>query len=266
MAPQNDTLSGTDPATKLWRSRFSAAKAAYHQGDLRQCERLLFRAMEQAKSLPDWQFATNSCHVGLGAVYLGLGDFEKARRHLHTAINALSGSGEPASRELYGVALRFYGSFLAATGDNTGAESNLQLAIKTLEDLGPQGAVQLAYALSDLAVLYVALEDLKTAREIIYSAMDILESALGPESSGYVRANIIYNLCSSKSEEELLTAIEDGLFRLQYQDGRHHPPLLRALGWYLKKRQDRGEMDKVEEARKRFDFHTTALRACGNSF
>src|SRR5215813_5404987 len=128
-----DAIESTDLETRMWKSRFAAAKAAFAIGDFRQCESLLYRAIEQAKSLKERTFAINTCHVGLGALYVATGKMEQAREHLAKAINALSGSGEPAIQELYGVALRFHGELLAETGDYAEAEDQLQTAMKTLE-------------------------------------------------------------------------------------------------------------------------------------
>lgn len=256
-----DAMTSSDPETKLWKSRFAAAKGAYSVGEFRQCESLLYRLMEQAESLHEWAFATNTCHVGLGALYLGTGKLDKAREQLQTAINALSGAGEPALRELYAVALRFYSRLLFETGDYTGAEGNLQTAITILEDLGDEAAVPLAYTLSDLATLYVVKGDLKEAKSLIYSAMYLLESVLGSENPEYVRASIIYNICDSKDDKELLTNIEDGIFRMQYHEGQHHPNIIRALEWYLRKRQERGEAEEVAEAKERFDLHKKTIGA-----
>jgi len=254
-----DAMASSDPKTKMWKSRFAAAKAAYSVGDFRQCESLLFRAMAQAKTLTEWTFATNTCHVGLGALYLATGKHDRAREQLETAMNALSGSGEPALRELYAVALRFQGQLLIEAGDYAEAENQLQAAIQTLEGLGTDGGVQLAYTLSDLATLYVIQGNLKDAKELVFSAMDILEAALGPGNPEYARASMIYNVTEAKGEEQLLSEVEDSIFRMQYQHGYKHPNITRALRRYLKKRQERGESDKIAEAKERFDLHSKAL-------
>jgi len=254
-----DAIESTDSETRLWKSRFAAAKFAYGAGDFRQCESLLYRAMEQAKTLKDWNFATNTCRVGLGAVYLATGKADQAREQLQTAINKLAGSGEPALTELYAVALRFSSLILSEAGDYSAAEDQLQMAIKALQDLGDEGAVQLAYTMSDLAVVYVMQGNLKGAKELIFSAMEILEAVLGSENPEYIRANLIYNLSAAKDEEELLSEVEDTIFRMEYQRGQKHPNITRALRWYLKKRQELGETDKVAEAKDRFDLHTKAV-------
>ena len=254
-----DAIASSDPETRMWKSRFAAAKGAYGIGDFRQCESLLFRAMEQAKTLKERTFASNTCHAGLGALYVATGKLDQAREQLSHVINALSGSGEPALRELYAVALRFHSEIFSQTGDYPAAENQLQTAIQVLEDLGGEGAVQLAYTLSDLATLYVMQGSLKEAKELIFSALDILEGVLGPENPEYIRANMIYHICETKNDEERLAQVEDSIFRMQYQRGQKHPNITRALRWYLKKRQERGETEKVAEAKDRFSLHTKAL-------
>jgi len=46
---------------------------------------------------------------------------------------------------------------------------------------------------------------------------------------------------------------------MQYQRGQKHPNITRALRWYVKKRKERGETDKIAEAEEKFDLHTKAL-------
>jgi tetratricopeptide (TPR) repeat protein len=243
----------------MWKSRFAAAKGAYEMGEFRQCESLLYRAMEQAKNLKESTFATNTCHVGLGAVYIATGKLDQAREQLQAAINALSGSGDAALRELSALARRFFAEVLTESGDEEGAEDQLRSAIGILEQIGAECSVPLAYTLSDLATLYITQGKLKDGKELVFSAMDLLERALGPENPEFIRANLIYNISESKDEEEMLSQVEDGILRMQYQLGQKHPSITRALRWYLKKREARGETEQIAELKERFDMHVKAL-------
>jgi len=254
-----DAMVSNDPETRMWKTRFSAAKGAYEMGEFHQSETLLFRALEQAKSLKESTFATNTCHVGLGAVYIATGKLDKAREQLKTAMNALSHGSEPAIKELYAVALRFHASILSLSGDYAAAEDQLKIAIKTLEEVGSEGACQLAYTISDLALLNVVQGNLKEAKEQIFAAMQLLESVMGIENPEYICANVIYSVCDSESDEELLAQMEESISTMQYQRGHKHPNITRALRWYIKKRQERGETEQVREVTERFDLHTKAL-------
>jgi|SRR5277367_5062644 len=254
-----DAIASNDPETRMWKSRFSAAKGAYEMGEFHQCETLLFRALEQAKALKESNFATNTCHVGLGALYIATGKIDKAREQLKTAMNTLSHGSEPAIKELYAVALRFNGGILSLSGDYPAAEDQLKIAIKTLEEVGSEGACQLAYTISDLALLNVIQGNLKEARELIFTAMQLLESVMGIENPEYIRANIIYSICDSESDEEFLAQAEESISTMQYQRGHKHPNITRALRWYIKKRQERGETEKISEVKERFDLHAKAL-------
>src|SRR5271165_1534555 len=91
-----DAIPSNDPETRMWKSRFAAAKGAYEMGEFRQCESLLYLALEQAKNLKESTFATNTCHVGLGAVYIATGKLDEAQEHLDAVINRLSGGGDAA--------------------------------------------------------------------------------------------------------------------------------------------------------------------------
>lgn len=257
-----DAIASNDPETMMWKSRFAVAKGAYDMGEFRQCESLLHRALEQAKALKESTFATNACHIGLGAVYIAMGKIDQAREQLQTAISALSGSGGSALKELFALARRFYAEVLTESGNEQGAEDELQTSIGILEELGVECSVPLAYTLSDLAALYITQGKLKEAKDLIFSALDLIEQALGPENPECIRASLIYNICDAKNEDEMLSQVEDDILRLQYQlgkIGKKHPSITRALRWYLKKRQERGEIEKIAEAKDRFDIHVKAL-------
>lgn len=255
-----DAIASNDRDTNLWKTRFAAAKGAYDSGEFRQCETLLFRLIEQGKTLKASMFAVNSCHLGLGAVYLATGKMELAKEHLDQAINATAGSDDPALRELCAAARRFYAEVLTDAGDQSGAEEQLQNAIQTLEQLGADCAVPLAYALSDLSALYVTQDKLKEAKDLIIAAMGLLEHTVGSEDPEYARAHLICNICDSKPEEKL-DAVEDAIQRLHYYFNRKHPSITRAVRWYLKKRQERGETDKIEELKETLDLHLKAWQA-----
>jgi hypothetical protein len=254
-----DAMESNDTETRLWKARFAAAKAAYEAGELRQCESLLFRCLEQAKPLKEHTFATNTCHVGLGALYVATDKLDKANNHLQKALNELSSHGDLALKELYGVALRFDAGRLQLSGQFTDAITQLRTAVKTLEDVGTEGAVQLAYTMSDLATMLAAQGELTESKELLFSAMELLENSLGQDNPEYIRANIIYNLCDMKDEGEFLAQVEDSIFKMQYQKGQKHPNILRALRWYLRKRHERGEEDKAAEAKSRFALHSETL-------
>jgi hypothetical protein len=53
--------------------------------------------------------------------------------------------------------------------------------------------------------------------------------------------------------------MEYDIVKMEYVRGQQHPSIVRAIRWYLKKRQDRGETDKMAEAKDRFHLHATKL-------
>ncbi len=73
-----DAMASDDPKTKEWKVRFACAQGAYDRGMISECESLLFRLMEKGKTLQESKFATNTSHVGLGAVYTATGKIDKA--------------------------------------------------------------------------------------------------------------------------------------------------------------------------------------------
>jgi hypothetical protein len=91
--------------------------------------------------------------------------------------------------------------------------------------------------------------------------MDILENTVGKESPEYLRANMIYCLCQPQGDEDPLNQMEDDIVQMEYQRGQEHPSIVRAIRWYLKKRQERGETDKFIEAKERFHMHATKLNS-----
>lgn len=252
-------MASDDPKTKEWKVRFACAQGAYDRGMFSECESLLFRLMEQGKSLQESEFATNTCHVGLGAVYTATGKIDKAKQHLETAINALTGSGDESLRELSALAHRFYAEVLREAGDEARAEEELRNAIRTLTDLGVSCIAPLAYALSELAALYVTQGNLADARKLILSAIELLEQVLGSENPEYLRAHAIYNVCCSEGEDEMLAQVEDGISKMHYYFGTKHPSLTRAVRWYLKKCREHGETDKIAEIESSFGKNQQAL-------
>jgi tetratricopeptide (TPR) repeat protein len=242
-----DAIESTDAETKIWKSRFAAAKAAYAEGQFKECEGLLVRAMEQGKALKEKTFAVNTCLVGQGAVYLSMGELDRATRTLSQAISAISGSTEPALKELHAVALRIFAEVCSEEEDYDEAEDRLRKALEILETLGEDGAVQLAYTMSDLATVYLKQNDLHQAGELVVSSMELLAVTEGPETPEYVRANVIYDICHAKNEEEFIGAVEDSIEKMRYHRGRKHPNIVRAVRWYAKRLREHGDEAKIAE-------------------
>lgn len=247
-----DAITSNDPETKVWKSRFNLAKRAYDAADFKPCESLLHRALEQAHKLKDREFAINTCLVGLGAVHIALGRLDEASKELEEALRALSGASEPALKELYGVALRFHADLMSEKGETDTAKRELEQSIEVLEGLGTDGAVQLSYVLSDLATMHVKEGTLDEAKELILSALDLLEIAVGREDPEYLRANVIYSICQTKDETEFLAEVENSIVRMQYQLGPKHTNIARALRWYLQKLYERGDTERIAEVELKF--------------
>src|SRR6516165_1909456 len=133
-----DAIASTDTETKMWKSRFSVAKAAYGEGNFKECKSLLYRALEQGQKLKEHEFAVNTCLVGLAAVDIAENKLDEAQKHLEKAIHALSVSTEPALRELHGVALRFNAHVMFLKGETNPAREEIRKAAEVLEALGPE--------------------------------------------------------------------------------------------------------------------------------
>jgi tetratricopeptide (TPR) repeat protein len=236
------------------------AKAAYDAADLKSCETLLFRLLEQGKSLKESVFATNTCKVGLAMVYLASDKVDAAEKQLKEVVNALAGSASEALDELRAVALRFHAQALMEKGDEQGAQNELDEAVQVFEKIGPQGAAQLAYALSDLGGLKVRQGKLNEAKDYIFSALDLLETTVGPENPAYMKAEIMYSLCHTESKDEFLNSTEDAIVKMQYEYGYKHPDIVQALRRYTKARMDRGETDKIAEAKEKFPLLEKILK------
>ncbi len=247
-----DAIESTDSETKLWKSRFAAAKAAYARADFKECESLLNRALEEAKHLKEHRFAVNTCRLGQGALCLATDKLDEAEKHLEQVIHEISGDSDPAMKELGAVALRFHAELNSEKGNLEGAEQDLDKACEMLETLGLEGAVQLAYAMGDIAAIYIKQGALTEAGEAIIASMEVLRMTLGPESPEYVRANVIYSLCHAGNEEEFFGGIEGAIEQMTYQMGRKHPSIVRAIHWYLGKLNERGDKTKIAEIEAKF--------------
>jgi tetratricopeptide (TPR) repeat protein len=253
-----DAMVSTDPKTKLWKARFSAAKSAYALGELKQAKRLLYSTLEQGADLPESMFAVNTCHVGIGAVNLAQGDLNEARTHMQKAIGKLSSSSEPAHLELLGVALRLNAHVLLKDGRASAAEDELKKSISVLTKLGGAGAMQLAYTLSDLALLYMTQDRLNEAKTVIATSSDLMQNTIDLESAESVRNNMIYHVCESTDDDEKLALIGAGIEQMQYHRFKGHPGIKSAIIWYIAKLEEKGAKDQAQEARERYQMHLTA--------
>ncbi len=248
-----DAVSGTDAKTKRWKTTLSAARMAYETGEFQQARNLLARAHELALEMPEGGFAVNATAVGTAAVLIASGKSPEAGKQLERVISSLQAGGDRMDRELLAVALRFYAQSLADAGDVRGAEKELQKSIEILVALGAESSVQLAYSLSDLCGLYL-LEGRHSEAEVhIIKAMKIASAELGPESPEYVRADMIHQACAPMgSAEEHTDVASDGIRKMQYAFGGKHPNISRALDRYFKVLSERGDAEKLEEARQKF--------------
>jgi len=254
-----DAMVSTDPKTKLWKARFSAAKAAYSLGELKQCKRLLYSTLEQAHDLKESTFAENTCHVGMAAVAIAQNDLNEARTHLQKSINKLNSSSDPALMELLAVALRFSAHVSLREGRVAAAETDFKKAIAVLTKLGGAGAVQLSYTLGELAILYVTQDRLMEAKTLIATSSQLMESTLDSESPEYVRNTMIYHICESTDEEEKLALIEDSIAQMQYHRYKGHPGIKRAINWYVEKLEEKGAVEQAQQTRERYKAH---LQSC----
>ncbi|HEY9733457.1 MAG TPA: hypothetical protein V6C89_16175 [Drouetiella sp.] len=248
-----DAVSSHDSATRLWKARMFAAKSAYDLGDFRQCESLLHRELEAAETLSDRVFATNTCRLGLAAVYIATGHLDRAKSNLDVARLELSGRPEPILQELHAVTLRFCGEICVKNGELQRAEDELRESVEILTDLGESCSVQCAYALSDLALLLVLTDRLSEAKELLSEAMEILEATLGADSTSYAEVSLLFNVCNAKDEESMIERAEDGLVKLEYKLGARHPHFVRAVRYYLDNRIKHGDTDSVEKILKRLN-------------
>lgn len=250
-----DAMESSDPETRKWKARFAAARGAYATGEFKQCEELLSLALEQGKTLKEKDFAVNTCLVGQGAAALAVGDLDRAKKKLRSAIESLSSASEPAMKELHAVALRFLAETASQAGEFDDSENYLQEACSLLETLGVDGAVQLAYTMSDLATIYLKQGDSFDAGELVLSAMELLNTTHQGNSSEYQRANLIYNLSHASNEEEFLGAVEDSITKLEYRKGPKHPSVSRAVRWYIQRLRERGDQQKIAEVEAKFGVH-----------
>ncbi|RTL44509.1 MAG: tetratricopeptide repeat protein [Candidatus Melainabacteria bacterium] len=247
-----DAMESTDAETRMWKSRFTAARGAYATGNFKQGEDLLAQALEQGKHLPEKDFAVNTCLVGQAANALALGDMEKARNKLNEVVRTLSSRSEPALKELHAVALRFLAEIASQKQDYDAAEQYLQEACRLLETVGVAGAVQLAYAMSDLATVYLKQGDSHDAGELVLSAMELLTTTHQSETTEYERASLLYNLCHVENEKEFLGALEDSIQKMEYRKGSKHPSIVRAVRWLVQVLRERGEEEKIAEVEEKF--------------
>ncbi len=247
-----DSIHGTDEKTKRWKSTFAAARMAYETGEFRQAESLLARALEIASDIKERSFAIGATHVGTAAVLLAEGRLSEATSALQKAIAGLEGYGDSEHQELLAVGIRFYAEALVESGDERGAEKELQRSIAILRSLGADTYVQLSYSLADLGALYLTTGRRGEAEKAISEAMKIAAVFLEPGSADYTRVDMIYQISKSMPEEERHDMAKDGIRKIEYLYGAKHPNIARALDRYFKVLRDSGNLERLEEAQKMF--------------
>ena len=255
-----ESVTSTDMKSRRWKTLFASARLAYDAGELRQAESLLARARELAHELPEHSFAVHATEIGSAAVFIAKKKPRDAASRLRKPISTLESNPDPAHKELLGVALRFHAEALAEMGDYNEAEKELKRSVMILEEVGVDAAVQLGYSLCDLAGLYLIQSRISESHEFINSAMDILFSALGPESPEYTRADMIYTVCMFSDSPERSEVAADGIQRMEYMYGINHPNIHRAIDRYLKVLAEKGDETRLAAAKERFAVKASAHR------
>lgn len=253
-----EAVTASDAKSQRWRSLLAAGRMAYETGEFRQAESLLTRAMELAKEIPDAAFAMSATDIGIAAVWVVSGRGREAQQRLTKVVATLEGRGDAMQKELLGVALRFLAQATADQGDEREAEKLLRRSAQILGEVGIDACVQLAYTLSDLAGLYLLQGRISEAEQNITDSLQILGAVTGAESPEYIRADMIYKLCTPCSVETMLENASDGIQKMEYFFGYKHPNIERALKRYMRVLTERGDTARLDETKKRFGLNKVA--------
>ncbi|HEY9712473.1 MAG TPA: hypothetical protein V6C72_03325, partial [Chroococcales cyanobacterium] len=231
---------------------FAAARLAYHEGELRRAETLLARAREMTRELPERAIAEAATDVALGGIYVAESRMREADLCLQKCMTSLQSFADPAHKELLAVALRFHSEALVDAGDVRGAEKELERSADILLELGSDSAVQLAYTYSDLCGLYITQGRFSEADRYMSLAMQIIGTVFDAENPAYVRADMLYELSHPMTEDARMELVSNGLQKMEYAYGAHHPHIKRALLRYFKALDERGLTEKMKSAVERF--------------
>lgn len=247
-------VTANDPKTKRWRSLFSSARMAYADGQFKQAESLLARAALIATELPEREYAEKTTEVAAAVVLLAAKRIVEAMARLKKSITELEGSPDNLHKELLAVALRFYAQALIEHGSERDAEMELKRSLEILSKLGPEARVQQAYSYCDLGGLYLKQGRYSEGEHNVIKGLKIISQELGPESAEYTRADMIYQLCLPMNEETRMDSVSDALEKMQYGFGFRHPNIDRAVTRYLHVLSERGNKEKLEETKKKFNI------------
>jgi tetratricopeptide (TPR) repeat protein len=248
----SEGVTSKDPQSSRWRTKFSAARMAYENGEYRKAESLLAVCVELTKEMPERDFARKSTDAAIGVVYLSSGRIREAESQLQKSISSLEGEPDPQMQELLAVTLRFYAQVLIRNGDERGAETELLRSVDILKKIGRQSIVQLALTLCDLCGLYASQGRYSEAERYIVDAMKIMGAEFGPGAAEYVRTDMIYTLLTPMADESRLDTASESIRRMEYAFGGKHPNVARALERYFKVLGERGDTARIEEAEKQF--------------
>lgn len=243
-----DDIDLSQISAKRWKSEVGLARMAIAESKLTDASRLLHKALELSSELNERDYARGVCELGLGIVCLHQNNDKDAHKHFDRAVNIARSNSDEKHDALLGVVLRHYANAMLDEHNLQQAEEYLEESIKVLQKHGVTTAYYLALSVCDYAAIQIIKGEVEQAQKMLPSAIEILGTLSDPEDADYVRASFIFEVATSKPEEnEFLELWQASATKLQYQLGSKHPYLIRVLNRFAGAAKKAGRDDLIKQ-------------------
>lgn len=242
-----------DSQHRMWKSRLSAARMAYREGKLADAERLARRALFDAEQMHDSQYPVSVSLNYVAIACIASGRFSEAEDLLKKA-ERISKSGDgPEFHQVEGSTLRHMGQLKVQQKKYDDAEDLYQRALDALQKSLPEGTLELANCLCDMATMYLLQGQYSAAEPTVVEALKIYNSGLPSSVEGVDRASFIYEACANREDDQRLDELfEDFATKAQYELGPKNPTLVRALRLYAEHLKGEGNQERLASLSEQF--------------
>jgi CHAT domain-containing protein/tetratricopeptide (TPR) repeat protein len=166
-------------------------------GQFEETESLLLEALSINEGLGA---GTDAIHLNLGAVYLDMGDYGRARQEYETSVALMEKKYPPGHRTL-AFARNNLGHMLSLLGDDAGARRLVEDSLAVFERVYGKDSVQVADVLIELSNVLRELNDHDGARATVDRALAILEAT--PQQERYLSKALLQRGHLQEDENDL---------------------------------------------------------------
>lgn len=240
------------------RAKLKAAQVAYRSGELQQCRYLLLAAHEIALNLKDNTFGLPACNLGLACIDFADGATHLAKNRVVSLLSYLENPVEPIQYELKAAASNLLATILIIENNLIEAEKALDVALASFLQLGATKELEQAYIYTRKALVKGLQEKFIEAQKFIEKSSLLLNNC-HEDNFFNIFNKAVQPVCYVTNCDDMLDRIKECICIMQYQLDARNPELVFAVSWYLHKREQRGEDEKIIEANQSINNKTLEL-------